>query len=139
MGAWIETHELTLTGPSMPSRPAWARGLKHRCAVYIHQRPVAPRVGAWIETSQSTSDGEEAVVAPRVGAWIETINPPTSNSDILSRPAWARGLKHKINAIMLHRIVAPRVGAWIETIFPVFGFINLSRAPRGLNDFCNCA
>jgi len=35
---------------------------------------------------------------------------------IKSRPAWARGLKHvNIPALQRTLIVAPRVGAWIET------------------------
>ena len=33
---------------------------------------VAPRVGAWIETSGSLRVYSGGTVAPRVGAWIET-------------------------------------------------------------------
>ena len=33
---------------------------------------VAPRVGAWIETTGLYSTGFVVEVAPRVGAWIET-------------------------------------------------------------------
>ena len=33
---------------------------------------VAPRVGAWIETSLYATALSEHKVAPRVGAWIET-------------------------------------------------------------------
>ena len=33
---------------------------------------VAPRAGAWIETSISFDDGNVPSVAPRAGAWIET-------------------------------------------------------------------
>ena len=79
-------------------------------------RPVAPRAGAWIETSQQCrscshpksplAQGrgskqrkrracyERHGVAPRAGAWIET-GPCESSS------SWIR--------------VAPRAGAWIET------------------------
>ena len=34
---------------------------------------VAPRVGAWIETSPRAPRPLTADVAPRVGAWIETV------------------------------------------------------------------
>ena len=34
----------------------------------------------------------------------------------VSRPAWARGLKHEVaDRVTLDSLVAPRVGAWIET------------------------
>ncbi len=33
---------------------------------------VAPRVGAWIETTHHQGKLSPAPVAPRVGAWIET-------------------------------------------------------------------
>ena len=78
MGAWIET--INDDSESSPD-------------------PVAPRVGAWIETfGCSVAKFPYIQVAPRVGAWIETV----CRSSRLSR----------IN-------VAPRVGAWIETIEPV--------------------
>ncbi len=56
---------------------------------------VAPRVGAWIETTNSFRNYASIDVAPRVGAWIETET---------MRPL------HQYSA------VAPRVGAWIETL-----------------------
>ena len=33
---------------------------------------VAPRVGAWIETTSLMQQRSIGIVAPRVGAWIET-------------------------------------------------------------------
>ena len=36
---------------------------------------VAPHVGAWIETTPTTTVLEGASVAPHVGAWIETLEP----------------------------------------------------------------
>ena len=60
----------------------------------INIQPVAPRVGAWIETFLRPFLYAEKLVAPRVGAWIET-------SD-----------KKHLTAM---QYVAPRVGAWIET------------------------
>ena len=56
----------------MESRPAWARGLKLGDPdLRVLRASVAPRVGAWIETSGQQHS-----------------TPPNS-----SRPAWARGLK----------------------------------------------
>ena len=118
MGAWIET----------PSR--YARAL-------ILAR-VAPRVGAWIETSCIASILPFSSVAPRVGAWIETrkriycAKPRTSHpvwvrglkqakffdvaSGIESHPVWVRGLKpYRCIYRCALKVVAPRVGAWIET------------------------
>jgi len=40
----------------------------------LRRFPVAPRVGAWIETGLRHLSQEAAGVAPRVGAWIETLN-----------------------------------------------------------------
>ena len=39
--------------------------------------PVAPRVGAWIETPPGKRYIEKLPVAPRVGAWIETCSATT--------------------------------------------------------------
>ena len=74
VGAWIET-----TRPHYPAVTA----------------SVAPHVGAWIETWEAATDPRAGGVAPHVGAWIETfycykVICPT----LLSRPTWARGLKH---------------------------------------------
>ena len=60
--------------------------------------PVAPYVGAWIETRQLPCRPEPAHVAPYVGAWIETY----------------------YNSLYINALcVAPYVGAWIETLFTV--------------------
>ena len=74
----------------------WVRGLKpfaQRGPAAII--PVAPRVGAWIETKTVIPSNFVKPVAPRVGAWIETssVMPGISTEG-----------------------VAPRVGAWIETL-----------------------
>ena len=80
---------------------------------------VAPRVGAWIETSLVEPFNISAAVAPRVGAWIETN--PIGNWDIInlrmvSHPVWVRGLKLWVMERECRKPrVAPRVGAWIET------------------------
>ena len=45
---------------------------------------VAPRAGAWIETTQVSSNFTGKAVAPRAGAWIETC-PITHSESILQR------------------------------------------------------
>ena len=62
--------------------------------IQLDHSPVAPRVGAWIETKNVCQALFVVFVAPRVGAWIETREEKKTQ----------RGL-----------LVAPRVGAWIET------------------------
>ena len=63
--------------------------------VHVYNKsPVAPYVGAWIETCFKADEQQRNGVAPYVGAWIETI--------FLIRD----GSRYK---------VAPYVGAWIET------------------------
>ena len=73
MGAWIETLIIGFpTDEPTRSRPPWARGLKPNTLTHSgYGFPVAPPVGAWIETG-STSGIE---------------------CPIPSRPPWARGLK----------------------------------------------
>ena len=95
MGAWIETFFKVFHLSSFGSHPAWVRGLKHVPGVGLGSpNIVAPRVGAWIETSTQVPPEMTENVAPRVGAWIETCSRCRT---------WKS--KH----------VAPRVGAWIET------------------------
>ena len=71
---------------------------------------VAPRVGAWIETSTLPVGCLRTPVAPRVGAWIETCVPATTPAPvILSHPAWVRGLKqNKKKSILLPACRTPR-------------------------------
>ena len=56
-------------------------------------------------------------VAPRVGAWIETLQyRQTPSEETGSHPVWVRGLKRAEESHILDMGgVAPRVGAWIET------------------------
>ena len=76
MGAWIET-VLAIIHALLPV--------------------VAPRMGAWIETLQTIYTDMYNNVAPRMGAWIETFRSFKSRQDLMSRPAWARGLKLKLS------------------------------------------
>ena len=56
-------------------------------------------------------------VAPRVGAWIETTCFRLYKNSVLSHPVWVRGLKQQSKSSKAATdIVAPRVGAWIETL-----------------------
>ena len=51
----------------------WVRGLKQILKNITNKLCiVAPHVGAWIETAESTPPAEPTPVAPHVGAWIET-------------------------------------------------------------------
>ncbi len=55
-------------------------------------------------------------VAPRAGAWIETSNCKGCMDGRRSLPVRERGLKqHILSFILLYTRVAPRAGAWIET------------------------
>ena len=71
-----------------------------------------------------------------MGAWIETEAEQAINDYHMSRPAWARGLKHALPAkIKTTTRVAPRVGAWIETkLDPRALLVDTGRAPRGRVD-----
>ena len=67
----------------------------------LHQlRPmVAPRVGAWIETSVLGNFFTPVGVAPRVGAWIETSDFNINTVTNTSHPVWVRGLKLLFRAL----------------------------------------
>ena len=47
---------------------------------------VAPRAGAWIETTKCRLSIRPASVAPRAGAWIETLSMPFASVVVISRP-----------------------------------------------------
>ena len=82
------------THPVAPYVGAWIETVKPWR--HYHQRWVAPYVGAWIETGKLTFNYKSETVAPYVGAWIET---------------W-----YQVHAAR-NGEVAPYVGAWIETTF----------------------
>ena len=120
--------------------------------------PVAPRRGAWIETTvtflpipakwshpagvrglkhQVTGFVDcTAEVAPRRGAWIETTVTFLPIPAKWSHPAGVRGLKHQVTGFVdCTAEVAPRRGAWIETskAIPIPVRI-LCRTPQGCVD-----
>ena len=74
---WVRGLKLLASGQNskwMVSHPVWVRGLKHgQQETERGVLQVAPRVGAWIETSTHRWSADLARVAPRVGAWIETV------------------------------------------------------------------
>ena len=101
------------------SHPVWVRGLKPNAHnLTSPNTKVAPRVGAWIETSNRLpSFSAIYFVAPRVGAWIETSHRYRCRYRSVSHPVWVRGLKPLplLYPNGERSDVAPRVGAWIET------------------------
>ncbi len=93
-GAWIETASRIrqLRERCCRRAPRGARGLKHvadrRC-----QCRVAPRAGAWIETSSASFP--LAASRPARGAWIETSIGDSQIAVGRRAPRGARGLKHR--------------------------------------------
>ena len=76
-------------------------------------KDVAPRVGAWIETTKSDRGVLAESVAPRVGAWIET----ACSCKIwvllrMSHPVWVRGLKHSSLTFLLPLVLSHPV--WVR-------------------------
>ena len=59
----------TVLGKSPPAR---GRGLKPITWTGWRGSFVAPRAGAWIETTFDAEAALDLLVAPRAGAWIET-------------------------------------------------------------------
>ena len=104
--------------PWRRSHPVWVRGLKpYRWGMLLITLPVAPRVGAWIETRLATALQPQIAVAPRVGAWIETFFDVHFDESFFVAPrvgAWIETNYELANLIGTN--VAPRVGAWIETL-----------------------
>ena len=83
----------------LASHPVWVRGLKqHKSSRIFASGGVAPRVGAWIETSFKVYPSVLNNVAPRVGAWIETFQKLRNQYHAQSHPVWVRGLKQLATA-----------------------------------------
>ena len=51
-------------------------------------------MGAWVETLPNDGSGNESPVAPYVGAWVETFILRTILILVSSHLTWVRGLKH---------------------------------------------
>ena len=85
-----------------------------RLAALLGTDYVAPRRGAWIETTSLIFWLPLKSVAPRRGAWIETWQP------------YAHSFRD---------LVAPRRGAWIETIVVmIHNLLSHRRTPQGCVD-----
>ena len=93
-------------------------------------------MGAWIETGVCAGVCAGVCVAPRVGAWIETSRMATAARIARSHPVWVRGLKLIVLGQSIEvKKVAPRVGAWIEThLCRVMGRAFQRRTPCGCVD-----
>ena len=90
-------------------------------------------MGAWIETQKNYHHLQEYYVAPRVGAWIETtcrsvIDTGTSKSPL----AWGRGLKLILVMLLILLTMSPLAwGRGLKHLL-VFGLLLLlSRPSRG--------
>ena len=121
------------------SRPVRARGLKHIDWVrFTVPTRVAPRAGAWIETSCTGTTTLKCWSRPVRARGLKLRRRFRLASAGASRPVRARGLKHGAGPcgswrdssrpvrarglkpwgvrFLLHQpLVAPRAGAWIET------------------------
>ena len=75
-----------------PRRGAWVE-----TTVTLHlvwSQKVAPRRGAWVETSAVLPNPKRKEVAPRRGAWVETMWIMWDEEIVgVSHPAGVRGLK----------------------------------------------
>ena len=116
----LKHHVPLYVQPLTGSHPEWVRGLKQCFAVSENEAIcVAPRVGAWIETSSSTLVAYRRPVAPRVGAWIETTIPWSLTDMALSHPEWVRGLKLPATSRRLPS--APSPPEWVRGLKQVAG------------------
>ena len=81
-------------GYALQSHPVWVRGLKHLVKVHAQRSgKVAPRVGAWIETSHGWR-GRTIMVSHPV--WVRGLKlavAPAVELVVGSHPVWVRGLK----------------------------------------------
>ena len=72
-GRGLKHHCQTLNQEQNRSPLVWGRGLKHETPILLNLFPVAPRVGAWIETIWTAVWSGSWPTSPlAVGAWIET-------------------------------------------------------------------
>ena len=120
------------------SPPARGRGLKQGLLTQASRRLlVAPRAGAWIETTGLPLAGTGCDVAPRAGAWIETYQRMAQLRTLgyvaPRAGAWIETYYGGRGITVCE--VAPRAGAWIETTWPLrYGLLYVGRPPRGGGD-----
>ena len=97
----------------------WVRGLKLRTPQLLLWLDVAPYVGAWIETFQTSWIWESQHSRTLCGCvdWNFNVYGDLYIGD-RSHPMWVRGLKLSCHISLWTTImVAPYVGAWIETLY----------------------
>ena len=104
-------------GLDVVSHPVRVRGLKRN---YYREKVVtgnvAPRAGAWVETSPVVMVRNSAMSHPVRVRGLKLYDPKTGKKLTLSHPVRVRGLKRDVsrNNSLCNR-VAPRAGAWVET------------------------
>ena len=85
------------------SHPVWVRGLKPMLGQRLYLLAgVAPRVGAWIETSGKRPGMTRARSHP---VWVRGLKLDKIIDLLvvfLSHPVWVRGLKHKFGLLITH-------------------------------------
>ena len=92
-------------------------------------------MGAWIETSVLRESLKRLTVAPRVGAWIETTHGYFDAPDIKSLPVWERGLK--LMLVKAPVTVSRSLPVWERGLKQAGGhnvFLTFSRSPCGSVD-----
>ena len=73
VGAWIETPVSLFSTPYSTSHPMWVRGLKLKMAVKLLVLMLShPMWVRGLKLSDKKESSRQSPVAPHVGAWIET-------------------------------------------------------------------
>ena len=100
---------------------------------------VAPRAGAWIETSASLTLPSSTRSHPVRVRGLKRLRPSRIMRIWKSHPVRVRGLKRQGDLDTFLANVAPRAGAWIETSLDNSSPISESSHPvrvRGLKHLC---
>ena len=78
------------------SHPVWVRGLKHATVrQHCSTNCVAPRVGAWIETTMALPHAQYLQSHPVWVRGLKLLSTPFRCGGHASHPVWVRGLKLK--------------------------------------------
>ena len=125
-----------MPGDKFRSHPVWVRGLK---LAYVSEnkqaKVVAPRVGAWIETTITKKDNTTAMSHP---VWVRGLKLMSANKMTglpPSHPVWVRGLKLFILTIIANFVRSHPV--WVRglKLIPVpFRILTPGRTPCGCVD-----
>ena len=118
------------------SLPTWERGLKltGKNLIIVTEESL-PTWERGLKRLRGGNEGGTAPVAPHVGAWIETKPKRITIWHGTSLPTWERGLKRNGEVYFrMKQHVAPHVGAWIETLKAKMKDGQACRSPRGSVD-----